>query len=150
MLIPQSLQLGLMGAGTLIVALLACENKLDNEKLEKGITDMFEEQLDLEVTEVDCPKDVKVEKGKEFDCEVTVKPKGKVPVVVEITDDTRGDVSVKTKHNVLIPAKLKKEGLDCGEKVEVLKPGKTLECKKDGITIKGKVNDDEEVEWKAE
>lgn len=151
MAISESIQLGLMGAGSLLVALLACDNKLDDDKLTKGITDMFEEQLDVEVKEVDCPKDVKVEEGKEFECTVSVKPKGKVPVTVEITDAEKGNIEMKTKYTVLVPKKLKKEtGIDCGETVEVLKPGKKFKCEKDGQKIVGTVDDDEKVDWQPE
>lgn len=148
MAISESIQLGLMGAGSLLVALLACESKLDNDKLTKGITDMFEEQLDLEVKEVDCPKDVKLEEGKEFECTVSVKPKGTVPVVVEITDAQKGNVEMKTKHKVLIPSHIKKElGIDCDEDYGVLKPGKAYDCKKDGTDVVVKGDKDGMVKW---
>jgi hypothetical protein len=147
--ISETLQLGFFGAGTVIVALLACENKIDNDKLEKAIVEMFDEQIDVEVKSVDCPEQ-KVEEGAEFECEVSVKPKGKVPVTVEITD-SKGSVQMETKYKVLVPKKIKKEfGIDCGKKIQILKPGKTIKCTKDGVKMVGKVNDDKEIDWKAE
>ena len=138
-----------MGAGSILVALLACENKIDNEKLTKAITDMFDEQISVEVESVDCPE-TKVEKGKEFECEVKVKPKGKVPVTVEITDD-QGSVRMETKYKVLVPEKIKKEtGVDCGEKIQIIKPGRTIKCEKNGKKIIGKVNKDKEIEFEEQ
>jgi hypothetical protein len=164
MAISESIQLGLMGAGSIVVALLACENKLDNDKLTKGITNMFDEQLELEVKEVECPKDVKVEKGKEFECDVKVKPKGTVPVTVTITSDG-GDVEMKTKYEVLIPKTVKEKlgkqfganfkDIDCGKEVQLVKPGEKIKCTATDATGAKKtmtisVNDEEELDFKIE
>lgn len=139
-----------MGATTVIVALLACDNHIDDDKLEKMIVNMFDEQIGVEVKKVDCPKKVKIEKDKEFECEVSVKPDGKVPVTVEITDAENGSVEVKTKYKVIVPEKFKeKTGLDCGKKVVALKPGKTIKCKDaDGKDVPIEVNEDGEPEKK--
>ncbi len=148
--ISETIQLGLMGVGSVLVALLACENNIDNKKLEEAITEMFDEQLDLEVKSVDCPDKVKVEEGKEFECKVKVEPKGTVPVTIEITD-SKGSVQMETKYKVLVPDKIKEEfGIDCGKKIQILKPGRTIKCTKDGHKMTGKVNDEKKIEWKAD
>lgn len=151
MAISETIQLGFMGAGTLIVALLACENKLDDKKLTDGIKDMIEEKLDLEVDEVDCPKDIKVEAGKKFDCDVTVKPKGKIPVEVEIKDDS-GSLWAETKYPVFNPKKFKDDNdVDCGKKVRVLKGDEMeIKCKKDGQKVIVTIDEDGNAKWKAE
>jgi hypothetical protein len=164
MALSESIQLGFLGVGSVVLALLACENKIDNDKLTKGITNMFDEQLELEVDEVDCPKDIKIEKDKEFECDVKVKPKGNVPVTVTITSQD-GSVEMETKYEVLIPKTVKKKlkeklgdeftDIDCGKEVQLVKPGEKITCKaKDKTGAERKmilsVDDDKEVQFKVE
>ena len=156
-------KMALLGVAAVLLALLACGNKIDQKKLDGLIESMFQEQLDLEVKDIDCPKDIKAEEGKEFECDVTVKPKGTVPVVVEITDSS-GTVNAKTKFKVLAPKGLSEEiggGLrakgidatvDCGEEVRVAKPGKEFTCtatsggQSKDITVS--IDDEGEASWK--
>jgi hypothetical protein len=163
MRLNDDLKMGLMAIGMVLFALVACTKKIDPDKLDKLITGMFEEQLDLEVTEIDCPKDIKVEEGETFECVVEVDPKGKVPVIVKMTDST-GSIEAKTKYDVLNPKKLAKEirgklrnrgisgKVDCGDKVRTVKPDTDFKCKlKDGSskkTIKVEINEDGDVNWR--
>jgi S1-C subfamily serine protease len=156
-------KMALLGMVVVFGALLACGNKIDQKKLDGLIEGMFEDQLELEVDEIDCPKDVKVEEGKEFECEVTVKPKGKVPVVVEITDSS-GTVNAKTKYKVLAPRPLAKEiqeGLrgkginaevDCGDEIRLAKPGKEFACTAsagaESKDVNVTIDDEGEASWK--
>jgi len=142
-----------------------CERKIDQKKLDKLIKDMFSEQLELEVTDIDCPKDIKVEEGKDFECTVSVEPKGKVPVVVEMTDGD-GSINAETKYDVINPKKLNKllkNGLrakgidakvDCGKKIRLAKPDSDFTCKASDGKIEKKVrvsiDDDGKVSWKTE
>lgn len=156
-------RMGLMAIGVVLFALVACTKKIDQDKLEKLITGMFDEQLELEVTDIDCPKDIKVEDGESFECIVSVDPKGKVPVVVKMTDSS-GSIEAQTKYDVLRPKKLAKEirrklrnrgisgKVDCGERVRTVKPDTDFKCKlKDGgskRTITVEINEDGDVNWR--
>jgi len=166
MKISDNIRMALLSIGLVAAALLACGGKIDQDKLDKLITKMFKNQLELEVDEIDCPKDIKAEEGKEFECDVTVKPKGTVPVVVEITD-SKGSVEAKTKYDVLKPKSVQKEivaglaaknisaDVDCGKKVRLAKPDTNFKCKakdKTGMTkdVTVSINDDGDVSWKLD
>ncbi len=166
MRISDNTQMGLLSIGLVAAALLACGGKIDQKKLDKLITKMFENQLELEIKDIDCPKNVKVEEGAEFECDVSVKPKGTVPVVVEITDSS-GSVEDKTKYDVLTPKSVQKEvvgGLaaknitakvNCGKKIRLAKPDTTFKCKATDNTGMSKdvtisINDDGDVSWKLD
>ncbi|MBW2455947.1 MAG: DUF4333 domain-containing protein [Deltaproteobacteria bacterium] len=163
MKISDNIHMALLSIGFVATALLACGGKIDQDKLDKLITKMFRNQLELKVRDIDCPKDIKVEEGKEFECEVTVKPKGTVPVIVEITDSS-GSVEAKTKYDVLKPKTVQKEivaglaaknitaDVDCGKKVRLAKPDTDFKCKakdKTGLSkdVTVSINDDGDVSW---
>jgi hypothetical protein len=153
--------------GFLLFVCTACVGKISNEKLEDLIKSMFKEQLSLETSAIDCPKDVKVEPGKTFECDVTVKPAGKIPVVVKMTDDT-GSVEAETKYAVLLPEKLADEvvrgmaaqniqaKVDCGKEVRLKKPGSHYTCTAtppaggQSRVVNIDVSDDGNVAWKIE
>ncbi len=150
-----------------VAALVAVGCKLDNDKLKDMITSMFKEQLKLEVSDVDCPKNVTIKAGEKFECEVTVKPSGKVPVVVTMKDSS-GTVEAQTKYNVITPQNLEEEitkgltaqnlqaKIDCGKEVRLKKPGSHYTCT---ATPPGapsprivdiNVSDDGNVAWKVQ
>jgi hypothetical protein len=155
---------GVVGIGTLVGGLCGCEMKLDPKKIDEIITGMFK-QASLEVATIDCPKNQKAKKGEVFECEVTVKPSVKVPVTVEVTDNS-GTVNVKTKFKVITPAKLAKEiegklggqgvsaTVDCGTEVRVAMPGTTFSCTASSgaekRTLAVSVDDKGEASWKLE
>lgn len=152
----------LSGLGLLICGGLGCETKIDDAKLSASVTSMFKEQLSLEASSVDCPKGQTAKKDLTFECTVAVKPSGKVPVVVTVTDD-EGTVTMKTKHNVLLPAVVTKSiqsGLDakgikgkadCGTEVRVATPSSSFDCTVEDAAGKHKVpvklNDKGETSW---
>ena len=166
MKISDHTQMALLSIGLVAAALLGCGGKIDQDKLDRQITKEFANQLELEVDGINCPEAMKEEKGNEFECNVSVKPKGTVPVVVEITDNS-GSVEVKLKYDVLKPNVMKKEvteGLaaknitaevDCGEKVRFAKPETSFKCKasdKAGLTqdVTITINDDGDISWKLD
>lgn len=147
-------------------ALLACQSKINQKKLDKIITKMFDKQLSLEVSEIDCPEDVKIKEGETFECEVTVEPSGTIPVVVEMTDDD-GSVDVKTKYDVITPKKaaevivqgLASKGVsakvDCGKKVRLEKPKSKFTCQatdSQGLTkpVAVTIDEDGKTRWAIE
>jgi uncharacterized protein DUF4333 len=157
----------LLGAGLLCVLVPGCQAKIDNDKLNELITSMFKEQLKLEVSDIECPKNIKVVEGDKFECEVTVKPSGKVPVVVKMKDK-KGSVEAETKYAVLTPQMLTDEitkglqkqnlqaAIDCGKEVRLKKPGSHYTCSATppgapaSRIVNVDVSDDGNVAWKVE
>ena len=156
-------QMALLGIGSVLFVLLGCTKKVDEKKLHDLIEEICEDQLDLKVKDIDCPKEIKVEEGKTFECTAKVKPKGKIVFKVEITDSS-GSIHASTKYDVLNPDNLEddiegklsargiKAKLNCGKKVRVAKPDSSFKCKVKGDSRKVKVSVDEDgaVTWKLD
>lgn len=75
----------------LAVSLTGCEfsvgGNLDMEEVETGISDGLEEQLDVEIESVDCPEEVKMEKGNDFECTATDSEGSSATISVVQTND---------------------------------------------------------------
>jgi hypothetical protein len=86
---------GLLLAAVLALAALAgCGTAtLDTDKAENGIKSNIEQQTGAQVSSVDCPGDVKAEKGKSFTCEATGADGTKATINVTQTND-KGDVKI--------------------------------------------------------
>lgn len=91
-------RVGLLLAAVLaLVALAGCGTEtLDADTGESSIKSVIEQQTGADVSSVDCPDDVKVEKGKSFTCEATGADGTKVTIDVEQTND-KGDISTSTQ-----------------------------------------------------
>lgn len=86
--------LGLLAAAGFGTLLTACgETRLDMAKLEKTLKTEIEKQTSVTVDTVDCPesKEVKVEEGGVFECDVST-DQGALKVKVTQNDD-KGNVS---------------------------------------------------------
>jgi hypothetical protein len=91
-------RVGLLLAAVLgLVALAGCGTEtLDADKGESAIKGVIEEQTGADVSSVDCPDDVKVQKGKSFTCEVTGADGTKAKIDAVQTSD-KGDIDIKTR-----------------------------------------------------
>ena len=79
------------------VVLAGCgETTIDADKLEGEIAQGVEEQTGTRNVSVDCPDDVKAEKGGTFECEVTAPGGVKANAPVTQTDDD-GNVEWRLK-----------------------------------------------------
>ena len=150
-----------------LVAVLfaACQAKFKDEVLGQTITKIVKEKLGLDTEAVECPKEAPIAPGTSFDCTVRVKPKGTIVMTVTVKDDT-GNIDVKTKHNVILPAKLESEmnvwlgtqkvpgTADCRGEVHMAKPGDQFTCALKGAdgstaTFLVDVAPDGNVSWKV-
>lgn len=81
--------------GVLLTGLLglltACTPTLNSEKLEAEIQKGIKEQTKTEVKSVSCPKQIKVDKGKKFECTAEAEDGTKATVTVTQEDD-KGNV----------------------------------------------------------
>jgi hypothetical protein len=82
-------------AAGLLLAIAGCggePDRIDTAKVERGIADGVErEHPEVEVTSVDCPADVRLEKGHSFKCRVRTTRGEEVEATVTQVDD-RGRV----------------------------------------------------------
>lgn len=91
-------RVGLLLAAVLaLVTLAGCGTEtLDADKGESAIKSVIEQQTGADVSSVDCPDDVKVEKGKSFTCEATGADGTKATVDVVQTND-KGDIDIHVR-----------------------------------------------------
>jgi hypothetical protein len=89
----------LAGVCTVLLAVAACSaefsvggDRLDTELLEEQIAQGVADQLGVQLTSVECPDDVAVEAGDEFECTWTDEAGDSGPVRV-IQEDDQGNVS---------------------------------------------------------
>ncbi len=75
-----------------LLALSACSRTLDTEKLEEEITKGITDQTGQGVESIDCPDDVEVKEGNEFECAVTADD-GTAATVTVTQDDDEGNVT---------------------------------------------------------
>ncbi len=59
---------------------------LDHERVESDVAGQFEERFDIGV-EVDCPRDMRVSEGREYECEAVTDDREDLVLVVTITDE---------------------------------------------------------------
>ena len=83
---PHRLLVPLLAAGALVAA--GCgDKKLDTGKLEGKIKEGIEKQAGVKIKSVDCPDDVKVKKGDNFNCKATTTSGQTANVKVTQRDD---------------------------------------------------------------
>jgi hypothetical protein len=83
--------LGLIAAAVLVVG--CGDTVLDSAKTEEQLQASLSKSLGEKVSSVDCPSDIKVEKGKTFTCSVNVQKGEDQTVTLEIRNSD-ADVSV--------------------------------------------------------
>ncbi len=83
--------LGLIAVALLVVG--CGDTVLDSTKTEEQLQASLSKSLGEKVSAVDCPSDIKVEKGKTFDCSVNVQKGEDQTVTLEIRNSD-ADVSV--------------------------------------------------------
>lgn len=144
---------------------VACKPKFDDAVLSSTIAKIVKEQLGLDSEAVACPKGAVMDPGTSFECTVRVKPKGTIVMTVKVKDDT-GGIDVKSKHNVILPAKLESElnawlgtqhvpgTADCGGETHMAEPGTEFTCGMRGAdgstaTFVIDVGADGNVSWKV-
>jgi hypothetical protein len=120
--------------------LVACGTEtLDADKAEAQIASSIEFQTGADVTSVDCPDDVKPEKGKRFTCEVTAADGTKATLNLRQTTE-EGDVQIGAPVvHVAIMEDFIADGLrmktgkratvDCPDLVVAKKGGAQLTCR---------------------
>ena len=88
------------------LALAACNKKVDTEGLEKTIAERGD--LGGTATKVDCPDDVKAEKGAVFVCQVEIDGKKTYPleITIESVDGSKVNMMTKWKDTLISRAKL--------------------------------------------
>jgi len=111
---------------------------LNTGKAEGAIKTNIEQQTGSQVSSVDCPGDVKAEKGKSFTCEVTAADGTKATINVNQASD-KGDVRINAPllhtgaAEQFIAESIrgrtgKRATVDCPDLVVVGKPGTQLTC----------------------
>ena len=87
-----------MGVVALTLAIAGCRGDvIDDGKAEDFIGDGLEERVGVEVSAVDCPSDVDVEKGKTFECAAST-GRGRFAVTIRMTDDEGTIVPVRARR----------------------------------------------------
>jgi hypothetical protein len=75
-------------AGTLSVLTFGCgEETLDTDDLQQTISDGLEEQVGVAPESVECPDDITMEEGSEFECTGTAPNGDEFTIQVTQTDD---------------------------------------------------------------
>lgn len=121
----------LVSVASVVVLSSACEKRIDEAELKATITKGFKEKLQLDVTSLNCPKELPAKEGSSFDCDVAVTG-GKVPIVVKVGKDT---YEFDAKHRVIDMAPVEKQlselfgsKVDCGKDVRLDIPGAKTQC----------------------
>jgi hypothetical protein len=84
-------RLGLVVGATSLLGLAACgQQTLDTTKAEGVIAQGISQQTGAQGVTVDCPSDVKIEQGNEFECRARTAKGDQAPVKVRQTDDKGG------------------------------------------------------------
>jgi hypothetical protein len=73
----------------LTFGLAGCGNTLDSEDLEGQLVDEFAPDFDVDPDDAsgDCPDDIEIEEGTEFECTLSAPDRGDLTVEVTLTDD---------------------------------------------------------------
>lgn len=141
------------------------DNLLNTRKGERVIAEWLEKQ-GMPTSSVDCPSNIKMEKGMSFLCKAIVEASNDLAIDVKITQTTDdGDISMEHASKILPTEQVerglagqildqmsKKVEVDCGPRVRLSVPGATFSCAvagdgenfQLGITIK-----DEAGTWQA-
>lgn len=121
----------LVSLASVVVFGSACEKRIDEAELKATITKGFKEKLQLDVTSLNCPKELPAKEGSSFECDVAVTG-GKVPIVVKVGKDT---YEFDAKHRVVDMAPIEKQlgemlgsKVDCGKDVRLDIPGAKTQC----------------------
>jgi len=86
-------------AASSLLGLAACgQQTLDTTKAEGVIAQGISQQTGAKGVTVDCPSDVKLEQGNDFECQAKTPQGQQSPVAVRQTDD-KGSVSWELKAN---------------------------------------------------
>lgn len=125
---------------------VACSNEIDDSKLEDSIMEQAEEAFEgYDIGEVDCPEDVKLEEGDQFDCDLEIED---ATVTIEVTqEDDDGNVTIEQAEAVLdverivdvVTAGIAEQTgvevtVDCGDDALLaLEPGEDFECQADAV-----------------
>ncbi len=81
----------LVAVAFLAIAAAACTKTLDTDGLEAELQRQLEDQVESQITSVDCPEDVEVETGGSFDC--TAEQEGGTTLTIRVTQqDDQGNV----------------------------------------------------------
>jgi hypothetical protein len=85
------------------LAMAGCDKQIDTSKAERSIKAGIQSKTSgaVVIRAVACPKDVKVEKGKTFDCTVTATNGKTAPIHVVQTDD-KGNVTYSGNVSSLV------------------------------------------------
>lgn len=108
------------------------------KQLETQISNLLSPQLGVPITSVNCPSNVEIKAGSQYECQAVV---DNTPFTVELNiQDASGAFKVNSKGIVLLPkiersiaANVKQQkGVDitvnCGGKIKVARAGDTFEC----------------------
>jgi hypothetical protein len=109
---------------------LALGCTIQHEKVEKSIREKFEED-DVAFDSIKCPKNVKLKKGGEFECEGETSLGDTFTVSVEQKDD-RGSIEWELQGRIVDPKEIaKKSGglVDCGKEKVIAVKGTKLSCR---------------------
>ena len=86
-------RLALVVAAASLLGLAACgQQTLDTDRAEGVIARGISQQTGAQGVTVDCPSDVKIEQGNQFECQARTAKGDQAPVKVRQTDD-KGSVS---------------------------------------------------------
>jgi hypothetical protein len=117
------------------------DNILNTRKGEKVISEWLEKQ-GMSATDIDCPRDIKIEQDMKFMCKAVMKNSDNLTLDIEITQ-TSDDGDINMAHGSKIqPASLVERGLagqildqtgkkvtvDCGFRVRLAVPQSTFTC----------------------
>jgi len=154
-----------LGIGGVLAA--GCSDEIDDSKLEDSIMEQAEEAFEgYEIGAVDCPEDVKLEEGDQFDCDLEIED---ATLTIEVTQENdEGDVSIDQVEALISVEKVvevitsglaEQSGLevsvDCGDDTLLaVDPGDDFECAaeavdgSDSATVNVTVVDvDGNIEW---
>lgn len=132
--------IGFWAIGTL--ALSSCSKTLNGQEIERAIATDLSQRGRLSIQSLTCPKDIKLEQGKSFECVGQLEPEGGFYVVVT-QQDNQGKVSwvVPSSWRLLNLAQLESEfqqklqeqnqnvlKVDCGGIFRPTQVGDSFEC----------------------
>ena len=73
-----------------VLLVAGCAQKIDSSDLEGKLKDQLGKSAGVEPRSVDCPDDIEIAKGKQFNCTLTAPNGDEVPVNVTLTNDEGG------------------------------------------------------------
>ncbi|MBW4579011.1 MAG: DUF4333 domain-containing protein [Tildeniella nuda ZEHNDER 1965/U140] len=145
------------------IALAACAQTLDADKVETAIKTDLGKQAGLAVKAIHCPSDIKQAQGRSFECTGELEPDGGFFVTVQQQDD-RGTVvwDVPNSWRLLNLATLEaqfqqvlqtqhgsKPTVNCGGRYRATKPGDSFECRLTRRTVPAKTASNRAAETRA-